>query len=468
MHHKLNRRNFLGQASCAAIGSITSMNTLYNLMATNRLSVASTTPPTDYKALVCILLAGGNDSFNMLMPKGDAEHAKYAVTRSNLAIPKEDIIGLSGTNSGYSLGIHPSMAPMASMYEAGDLAFIANAGTLVEPIANVTEYRSTLKKKPLGLFSHSDQIEQWQTSIPDQRQAIGWGGRMADLLNDTNSSNGISMNISLSGRNVFQSGQNVLEYSISNRGNGASGIEQFGTSDAGLLNRLRNTAVDSLMGDIYGNVFKETFANLTTKTIASQKVFEAAMNQIGTFPTIFEDDDHYLSQNLRMMARVISSAQALDQKRQIFFTTFGGWDHHDEVLNNQTAMLGIVSKAINQFYQALDAADPGLRDQVTLFTVSDFARTLTSNGNGSDHAWGGNMMVAGGAVQGGQVYGSYPDLDLANNLMVSQRGNLLPTTASDQIFAEMAKWFGVSDTDLNDYVLPNYKRFDQNPLGFLM
>ena len=336
--------------------------------------------------MVCILLAGGNDSFNMLMPKGDAEHAKYAVTRSNLAIPKEDIIGLSGTNSGYSLGIHPSMAPMASMYEAGDLAFIANAGTLVEPLANVTEYRSTLKKKPLGLFSHSDQIEQWQTSIPDKRQAIGWGGRMADLLNDTNSSNGISMNISLSGRNVFQSGRDVLEYSISNRGNGASGIEQFGTSDAGLLNRLRNTAVDSLMGDIYGNVFKETFANLTTRTIASQKVFEAAMNEIGTFPTIFADDDHYLSQNLRMMARVITSAQALDQKRQIFFTTFGGWDHHDEVLNNQTAMLGIASKAINQFYGALGDE---LKDKVTLFTVSDFARTLTSNGNGSDHAWGG-------------------------------------------------------------------------------
>ncbi len=468
MHHKLNRRNFLGQASCAAIGSITSMNTLYNLMATNRLSVASATPPEDYKALVCILLAGGNDSFNMLMPKGDAEHAAYSVTRSNLAIPKDEIIGLSGTNSGYSLGIHPSMAQVANMYEAGNLAFIANAGTLVEPIANVTEYRSTAKKKPLGLFSHSDQIEQWQTSIPDQRQAIGWGGRMADLLNDTNSSNGISMNISLSGRNVFQSGQNVLEYSISNRGNGATGIEQLGTSDAGILNRLRNNAVDSLMGDIYGNVFKETFANLTTKTIASQKIFEAAMNQIGTFPTIFEDDDHHLSQNLRMMARVISSAQALDQRRQIFFTTFGGWDHHDEVLNNQTAMLGIVSNAIDQFYRALDEADPGLRDQVTLFTVSDFARTLTSNGNGSDHAWGGNMMVAGGAVKGGQVYGQYPDLDLANDLMVSQRGNLLPTTASDQVFAEMAKWFGVSDTDLNDYVLPNFKRFDQNPLGFLL
>ncbi len=468
MFHKLNRRKFLGQASCAAIGSVTSMNTLYNLMATNRLSMASSTPPEDYKALVCILLAGGNDSFNMLMPKGDAEHAEYSITRSNLAIPKDSIIGLSGTNNGRTLGVHPSMPHVASMYEAGDLAFISNVGTMVEPIANYDEYRNGGKQRPLGLFSHSDQIEQWQTSLPDQRNAIGWGGRMADLLNATNGTSGISMNISLSGRNVFQSGREVLEYSISNRGNGATGIEQLGTSDAGILNRLRNTGVDSLMSDIYGNVFKETFANLTTKTIASQKVFESAMMQTGTFPTIFSDDDHYLSQSLRMMARVISSAQALDQKRQTFFVTFGGWDHHDEVLNNQTFMLGVLSNAINQFYQALDEADTGLRDKVTLFTISDFARTLTSNGNGSDHAWGGNMMVAGGAVKGGQVYGSYPSLDLANNLMVSQRGNLLPTTAADQVFAELGTWFGVSPSDLNSYVLPNYYRFDQNPLGFLL
>ena len=476
MHHKLNRRKFLGQASCAAIGSVTSLNTLYNLMATSRLSVASSTPPSDYKALVCILLAGGNDSYNMLLPKGDAEHAEYAITRSNLAIPKDNILGLTGTNNGRTLGVHPSMPHVQNMYEAGNLAFISNVGTMVEPIANNTEYRSADKRKPLGLFSHSDQIEQWQTSIPDERQAIGWGGRMADLLNATNSSNGISMNISLSGRNIFQSGQNVLEYSISNRGNGATGIEQLGTSDTGLLNRIRNGAVDSLMADIYGNVFKETFANLTTSTIESQKIFEAAMLQTGTFPTIFTDDDHYLSQNLRMMARVISSAQTLNQQRQIFFTTFGGWDHHDEVLDNQTFMLGVVSNAINQFYQALDeadiilgnAADNKLRDKVTLFTISDFARTLTSNGNGSDHAWGGNMIVAGGAVKGGTVYGQYPSLDLASNLMVSQRGNLLPTTASDQVFAELARWFGVSESDLNSYVLPNFGRFDTNPLGFLL
>lgn len=467
MHHKLNRRNFLGQASCAAIGSVTTMNTLFNLIATNNLSVASSTPPDDYKAIVCILLAGGNDSFNMLMPNGMG-YANYATTRSNLAIPQNDIIGLtpiSGSNP--ELGIHPSMTHLADMFNAGDAALIANVGTLVEPIANYTEYRSTAKRKPLGLFSHSDQIEQWQTSIPDERQAFGWGGRMADLLNATNGNSGISMNISLSGRNVFQSGKEVLEYSISNQGNGASGIEQLGTGDAGILNRLRNNAVDSLMGDIYGNVFKETFAELTTSTIESQKIFDAAMEQVGTFPSVFDDEDHYLSQNLRMMARVISSAQALDQKRQIFFTTIGGWDHHDEVLNNQEVMLGLVSKGISQFYEAMDEIDPEMKDKVTLFTVSDFARTLTSNGNGSDHAWGGNMIVAGGAVKGKQFYGSYPDLDLASDLMVSQRGNLLPTTATDQVFAEIARWYGVSEMNL-PMILPNFSRFDTNPMGFLL
>ena len=192
------------------------------------------------------------------------------------------------------------------------------------------------------------------------------------------------------------------------------------------------------------------------------------MAQIGTFPSIFDDDDHHLSQNLRMAARVISSAQSLDQKRQTFFMTFGGWDHHDEVLNNQEFMLGVLSKAIKQFYDALDEIDPTMRDKVTLFTISDFARTLTTNGNGSDHAWGGNMMVAGGAVKGKNFYGTYPDLNLASDLMVSQRGNLLPTTSSDQVFAELARWFGVSESDLTTNVLPNFNRFDTNPMGFLL
>jgi len=470
MSSKLNRRQFIGQASCAAIGSVTTLNTLYNLWATNNLAGASSSSANDYKAIVCVLLAGGNDSYNMLLPKGDTEHAEYLHTRSNLGIAKDQIIGLSGTNNDRTLGVHPSMPEVAALYESEDLAFISNVGTLVEPIANNVEYRSGAKKRPLGLFSHSDQIEQWQTSMPDVRNAFGWGGRMADLLNASNSNSGISMNISLSGRNVFQSGQNVLEYSISNRGNGASGIEQIGTSEAGILNRLRNSTMDSLMADIYGNVFKETFANLTSQTIASQKIFEAAMAQTGTFPSIFSDDDHYLSQNLRMMARVISAAQTpeLQQNRQIFFTTFGGWDHHDEVLNNQVFMLGAVSKAIHQFFQALDETDSSLRSKVTLFTISDFARTLTSNGNGSDHAWGGNMIVAGGAVKGKKVYGHYPSLDLANDLIVSPRGNLIPTTASDQVFAEIARWYGVSESDLTSYVLPNFTRFDTNPMGFLL
>ena len=476
MLKNLNRRKFIEQASCAALGYNTFFSTLNNLFATNNLAVAGSKPPDDYKAIVCILLAGGNDSYNMLLPKGAEEHADYAVTRSNLALERDSILALSGTHSGKSLGIHPSMPGIQQMYEAGDLAFIANAGTLIEPISNYADYQSGLKNLPLGLFSHADQIEQWQTSIPQSRQAIGWGGRMADLLKDVYPNQEISMNISLSGRNVFQSGNSVLEYTISNSDSGNVGIERFSpySSTTGLMNSLRDKAIKSMMEDVHGNVFKETFANMTTATLDTQERFAQALAGVNNFQTV-NFSEHYLSQNLRMMAKTIAAGESLNMNRQTFFTTIGGWDHHDEVIDAQEFLLGVVNNAIFEFYQALE--ELGMKDQVTLFTISDFARTLTSNGNGSDHAWGGNMMVAGGAVKGKTVYGNYPDLFLdGNDLIMNQRGNLISTISADQVFAELALWFGVSPNDLS-MVFPNIGNFynvnqydgtsGNNPLGFL-
>ncbi len=475
MSKNLNRRKFLEQASCAALGYSTFYSTLNNLFSTNNLAVASSQPPEDYKAMVCILLAGGNDSYNMLLPKGASEHAEYATTRSNLALAMEDILALSGSHNGKSLGVHPSMPGIQQMYEAGDLAFIANAGTLIEPINNYADYQSGLKKLPLGLFSHSDQIEQWQTSIPQSRQAIGWGGRMADLLKDVYPNQEISMNISLSGRNVFQAGNSVLEYSISNSDTGNVGIETIEPYNgrSGLINELRDNAIKSMMEDVHGNVFKETFAKMTTATLDTQERFAKALAGVNPFQTTFSE--HYLSQNMRMIAKTIAAGESLNMKRQTFFTTIGGWDHHDEVINSQEYLLNVVNNAIFEFYQTLE--ELGMKDQVTLFTISDFARTLTSNGNGSDHAWGGNMMVAGGAVNGKSVYGSYPNLNLeGNDLIMSQRGNLIPTTSADEVFAELALWFGVNKNDLS-MVLPNIGNFystsgydgtaANNPLGFL-
>ncbi len=476
MPKKFHRRQFLNQAACASLGYSTLFSTLNNLIATNKLSAAGSTPPDDYKALVCILLAGGNDSFNMLMPKGESEHADYATTRSNLALERDSILTLSGMHNGKQLGIHPSMAGIQQMYETGDLAFISNAGTLIEPIANASEFQSGLKKLPLGLMSHSDQIEQWQTSVPQSRQAIGWGGRMADLLKDVYPNQSISMNISLSGRNVFQAGNSVLEYSISNNENAATGIEPIEqySGVSGIMNHLRERAIKSMMEDIHGNVFKETVANMTTATLDTQERFAKALANTPAFQTT-NFADHYLPLNMRMIAKTIAAASDLNMNRQTFFTTFGGWDHHDEVLDAQEFMLGIVDNAITEFFVALE--ELGLKDKVTLFTISDFARTLTSNGNGSDHAWGGNMIVAGGAVNGTNVYGLYPDLHLnSNDLIISSRGNLIPTTSADEVFAELALWFGVSPNDLS-MVLPNIGNFydvsqynglsSNNPLGFL-
>ncbi|MCR9289811.1 MAG: DUF1501 domain-containing protein [Bacteroidetes bacterium] len=467
----ISRRKFLAQTGCAAMGSTTLFSSLANLSLVNKLIGTASTPPSDYKALVCILLAGGNDSFNMLMPHGNDEYADYAATRSDLAIPQGDLLNLNYTApNGKIFGAHPSMGGVQQMFEAGELAYISNVGTLIEPIANSTEYFSGLKNLPLGLFSHSDQIQQWQTAIPQSREAIGWGGRMADIVKTMNTNQGISMNISLSGRNVFQSGNTVLEYSISNQGNGVEGIEKINQwkSDSGLINNIRTEAVSDMATHMYANIFKQTLGELTDQSMESLEVFQNALSSVPPFATNFSD--HYLSQNLKMVARTIGAKDDLGMKRQTFFMTIGGWDHHNELLANQEFLLAVVSNAIKEFFDALK--EVGLENDVTLFTVSDFARTLTSNGKGSDHAWGGNSIVAGGAVNGKKIYGDYPDLYLSgNDLIINGRGNLIPTTSADEYFAELALWFGVSPSDLH-LILPNITNFyspgGSAPLGFLL
>jgi len=471
MPKPLSRRRFIGQASCAALGSTTLLSSLASLMGTNKLMSTSLEDPGDYKALICILLAGGNDSFNMLVPQGESEYAEYAATRTDLALPRESLLPINAPSQNKQLGIHPSMTHVHQLYQQGNLAFMTNVGTLIEPISSEQEFRSGLKKLPLGIYSHSDQIQQWQTAVPQSREAIGWGGRMADLLQETDTNTGISMNISLSGRNVFQSGQNTLEYSISNRGNGVQGVEGYRWWDGnqGFLTDLRDGAYKNMMDRMYANVFEQTVGTLTNQTLESIESFETAIQQVAPFTTAF--GEHYLSQNMHMVARTIAANSLLGNRRQTFFMTFGGWDHHNEVLNNQEYMLGVVSRAIGDLYTAL--GEIGLEDKVTTFTISDFARTLTSNGNGSDHAWGGNAIVAGGAVNGGDVYGDYPDLYVQDNpLMVSRRGNLIPTTAADEFFAELILWFGVSPNDLS-IILPNINNFyspnsRQAPLGFIL
>lgn len=475
MPFKMNRRQFLGTASCAAVGSASLYSTLMNLRMTNTaaaqgLPISPTSANglaggTDYKALVCIFLAGGNDSFNMLVPSSNAEYSEYATIRADLALPQGNLLALDNAGSdGRQFGVHPSMPEVAQLFNAGDLAFVANVGTLVEP-TTLSGIESGLATLPLGLYSHSDQIMHWQTSVPDKRIGIGWGGRTADLLKSLNDNDTISMNISLSGTNLFQTGATLTEYTAVPWDNGA--VQIYGHDDIWWSRHvLQNAAIESMLDLQYQNLFDQTFANATRSAIDGSNQFATAIETVPAFVTQFSDNE--LSNSLAMVAKTIAARETLGYRRQTFFVMLGGWDHHDEVLNNQVAMLSIVSKALKEFRDAM--VELGVHNEVTAFTASDFGRTLTSNGQGSDHAWGGNHMVMGGAVLGGRIYGDYPAL-YENNPLDTGRGRLIPTTACDEYFAELALWFGVDPSDLSA-VFPNIGRFydttsDEMPLGFL-
>ncbi|MCB0688867.1 MAG: DUF1501 domain-containing protein [Saprospiraceae bacterium] len=466
---KLSRRSFLGQASCAALGSSTLFSSLVSLKALNAAVAQSGFGGSeDYKALVCVLLSGGHDSFNMLVPTSTMEYGEYTASRSNLALGRDELLALNVQNSdGRSFGLHPAMTDVQRLFNEGRLAFLANVGTLIQPSTRQQVWDEEVAL-PLGLFSHSDQIMQWQTALPQQRSAsLGWGGKIADLIRDQNSNQNISMNVSLSGTNVFQTGQNTIEYAIDPY-NGSIGIDGYVKEDMyDIFNVMRTKAIDNLLDYEYQDIFKKTYIDIIRTSRDGHLLFDGAIKNVGELATAFSDN--YISQSFKMIAHTMAAREELGMKRQIFFVDYGGWDHHDELLNNQFGMLNVLSTALGEFDHAL--SEIGLSDCVTTFSISEFGRTLTSNGNGTDHAWGGNVLVMGGNhINGGRIYGEYPVLALGSALELGG-GVFLPTTSTDEYFAEIAKWFGVSGSDLNA-IFPNLQNFysggDQSlPIGFL-
>ena len=464
----ITRRRFIGQASCAAVSGVSVLNTLLNLRLAGDIAAANPPAPNEYRALVCLFLNGGNDSFNMLVPRGNTEYAEYALERQNLALAQNSLLAINSQNTpGKIFGLHPGMPELANLFEQGHAAFVANVGTLIHPVTKM-EYNAGSVSLPLGLFSHSDQQEQWQTSVPQSRAGTGWAGRMADLLQSLNVNQKVSMNISLAGSNVFQAGHNVFEYAITS--NGAVGLNnytaQWSANDSTLA-KATSAAVDSQLAQHYSNLLMQAFANSKRNALDAYDVFHNATNL--SLPPGVTFPSTPLGPELQMIAKTIAGRTALDVTRQTFFLQLGGWDHHDNVIDNQAAMLPYVSSAIGAFYNAL--VQLGVQDKVTLFTASDFGRTLTSNGRGSDHAWGGNHIVVGGGVDGRKIYGQYPSLFDDNPVDVG-RGRLIPTTSADEYFAELALWLGVSKTDL-PLVLPNIANFyntsnSSPPVGFLL
>lgn len=446
----INRRQFIGQASCAGISLAPLLSTLLTLRLAN--SLAAQTTGNDYKALVCLFLSGGNDSFNMLVPTTAGEYEAYAQVRGNLALAKDTVLSITpGNLGGRTLGIHPSMSEVRDLFNQGKLAFVSNVGSLVRPMT-LADYKAG-RSLPLSLYSHADQIKQWQTCMPDQRTAVGWGGRAADIIRGLNSPSLVSMNISLSGQSVFLTGRDAFTYSVSS--GGATALTGYSPTAVNNLTAVRTKGVDSVLDQQYRNLFEQTYAQSTADAVDSYYEFSSALTGV-TLSTAVPSGNS-LATSLSMIARIMAARSKLGAQRQIFFVQLGGWDHHDEVINNQLTMLRTVSQAVGFFSSAL--TEIGLADRVTLFTASDFGRTLTSNGNGSDHAWGGNHLVMGGAVAGGKVYGDaaaghYPDFRNLSQIDTGQ-GRLIPGIAVDEYARDLLSWFGVSNSNM-DYVLPAF------------
>ncbi|QJE96309.1 DUF1501 domain-containing protein [Luteolibacter luteus] len=490
----MNRRRFLGQASCSAVSAIPVLNTLLNLRLASSIANAAPPQPGEYRALVCLFMSGGNDSFNMLSPLSgpSATHAnaraEYENSRGNLALPLTGLHEIHPQNTpGRTFAVHPSMPKLAARFETGDAAFVANVGTLIEPVLNRGQVNNASKRLPLGLYSHSDQIEQWQTSVPQSRSGIGWGGRMMDLIKDINPNQLVSMNISMDGSNVFQSGVTGAEYavkpSISATEGGAQALLGYAEGySANNLTDVSSAAVDSMLARQYSHLLQQTvqqkrrdaqdayaiYHEATLGTLPGSVDFRLVANQALDLPA------NRLGQQLHQVAKAIMGRSTMGALRQTFFVNLGGWDHHSNTLAEQEWMLRDVDDAIGAFWDQL--ALLGVQDQVTLFTGSDFGRTLTSNDQGSDHAWGGNHFIMGGAVDGRKIFGQYPGLALNPegngaelNPLDTGRGRMIPTTSCDEYFGELALWLGVPPSSLH-LVLPNVGNFftpgATGPLGF--
>ncbi len=462
----ISRRRFLGQSACAGLGLAGVFSTIGTLRLFNATLAAQGTPADDGKALICLFLFGGNDANNMLVPYDNAAYQAYAANRGILALPREGLLPLNASgDDGREFAFHPSMGPLQSIFNSGDLAMIANVGTLVAPITKA-EYQNGGAAIPPHLFSHNDQQVQWQTSVPESRRKVGWGGRLADLLQNLNAESNISMNVSLAGNNFFQVGEEVVQYHMTP--NGSIGLNEYGRTYSPVKERY--AAMDDARLRGYGQIFEQEYANVFNRAIANDTLLKA------TFAGVPDHKDKFVrstdangrlnrvADQLQMILRMIEARGRLGMKRQIFFASLGGFDTHDDQLDDQAGLLGQLSAAMADFYDATE--ELGIRDNVTAFTASDFNRTFNSNGKGSDHAWGSHHMIMGGAVNGGRLYGRMPELVNSGPDDTGSRGSWIPAVSTDEMAAGMARWFGVSESDL-PLVLPNIGRFSRTDLDFM-
>ena len=418
-------------------------------------ALAQTTTATDYKALVCLFMYGGNDGNNLIVPLESAEYGLYQRGRSNLALPQANLLPIAPTNTaGIRYGLHPAMTAVSQLFTTGQAAFIANAGPLMAPTTKA-QWSARSVPLPEGLFSHSDQQDAWQSAIYDTAGRNGWGGRLMERLVAEGSANRGYACLSLAGGNLWETGdRSLLAYKLSSSGN--FGFDFFDPQGTDPL----SVAISQTLADQRSHLFHQAWLSTVGRSIEVQKVLTGALNT-STVKTVFPNSG--LGNQLRTVARLVSARQSLGLPRQVFFVSVGGFDTHgDDQLQRQQQAFGEISNAVSAFYQS--TVEMGIADKVTLFTASDFGRTFASNGQGSDHGWGNHHFVVGGAVRGGQLYGRFPNHTLGGPDDTGS-GRWIPGVATDQVAATLGRWFGADAAMLND-VFPRLTNFSPD-LGFM-
>ncbi len=536
----MNRRDFMWKTGCASLGVASMASTIWDLRFMNAALAQTSGPITDYKALVCVFLFGGNDANNMIIPTDTTTYNTYVSKRggtysatnlATLAIPVAGTTGLvstsysNGVNStstanigvlpinplisdGHSYGLHPSMPELQDLYNTGHMAILLNVGTMVYPFqygADSYFGRNGRAKvpQPYQLFSHNDQQVQWQTSVSDTPTATGWGGRSADMINAAaNGTATVSMSVSLGGQNTFEVGSTVNEYSISTSGApaptgslgsvGAVGtqlealndlIGYRGSNGTAAADQGWTAALD--IKAIHPNLYEQSYASIVRNGINSATLVNAVNGALSNTSPVFNNMNTYytgsasnsnisgFAQQLRSVAKMISGRASFGHMRQIFFVQMGGFDLHTNQggyvnsaggLLSHAGLFRDLSRGLRGFYDATVAM--GVATNVTAFTVSDFSRTFPQNGGlGSDHGWGNHQLIVGGAVNGQRMYGQFTDLAI-NGQFDTGTGRWVPGTSCDEYFACMARWYGVSTSDIAATVLPNIGHFSNN-LTFL-
>ena len=482
----LTRREFVSRAAYAGLGLSASGAVIRDLSLVGS-ALAAQGPVTGYKALVCLFMAGGNDANNWVVPTDNATYNDYATARGGLLqIPQSALLSMNvggspvADSEGHTYGFHPSNARLQTLFGEQKAAVILNVGSLVRPTTKAQYNANPAFYRPPQLFSHSDQVTQWQTSIPDQPPTTGWGGRVADIVNAVANPTGkISMSVSLSGANTLQVGNFVAQYHVSTTG----AIVLNGGGTGGSLmsgDGVRVRAMREIMGLSNVNLQRQAYSDVLSRAIVTGDLLNTAIQDTANdsfWTTPFPNTG--LGNQMKMIARLIQARgpTKFDMNRQIFFCQIGGFDTHtaqvrnaqgqDDVLSTtgtHYSLLFQVSEAMFAFQRAMEQL--GVANDVTTFTASDFSRTFPNNSQGSDHGWGAHHVVVGGAVRGGRIYGNLPSLAI-NGPDDTGTGRWIPTLAVDQHSATLAKWFGL-DSSMMSAVFPNLSRFSSPDLGFML